>query len=57
MSKEAKKKKKKNRVIEGGKVRHDLNREAAKISALQSGDIDKYEYLIGEDFINKDIKE
>lgn len=54
MSKEAKKKK---RIIEGDKVRHDLNREAAKISAIQSGDIDKCEYLIGEDFINQDIKE
>ena len=50
MSEEAKKKK---RIIEGDKVRHDFNREAAKISALQSGDIDKYEYLIGEDFINR----
>ena len=27
---------------------YDTNREAAKISALSSGQIDKYEYLIGE---------
>ena len=28
---------------------YDMNREAAKISALSSGNIDKYEYLTGED--------
>ena len=27
---------------------YDINIEAAKISALSSGQIDKYEYLIGE---------
>ena len=27
----------------------DINREAAKISALSSGEIDKYEYLTGEE--------
>ena len=27
---------------------YDINRKAAKISALSSGQIDKYEYLIGE---------
>ena len=27
---------------------YDTNREATKISALSSGQIDKYEYLIGE---------
>ena len=27
---------------------YDINREAAKILALSSGQIDKYEYLIGE---------
>ena len=26
----------------------DINREAAKISALSSSKIDKYEYLLGE---------
>ena len=31
------------------KVQYDINREAAKISALSSGKIDKYEYLTGEE--------
>ena len=30
------------------KVHYDTNREAAKISALSSSKIDKYEYLTGE---------
>ena len=30
------------------KLKYDINREAAKISALTSGKIDKYEYLNGE---------
>ena len=30
------------------KLQYDINREAAKISALSSGKIDKYEYLTGE---------
>ena len=30
------------------KLQYDLNREAAKISSLSSGKIDKYEYLTGE---------
>ena len=33
------------------KLRYDINREAAKISALSSGKIHKYEYLIGEDIL------
>ena len=33
------------------KIKYDLNREAAKISALSSGKIDKYEYLAGEEII------
>ena len=31
-----------------GKLQYDINREAAKISALSTGKIDKYEYLTGE---------
>ena len=31
--------------IKDEKVQYDINREAAKISALSSGKIDKYEYL------------
>ena len=34
--------------IRDEKLQHDINREAAKISALLSGNIDKYEYLTGE---------
>ena len=30
------------------KLQYDINREAAKISALSSGKIDKYEYLTSE---------
>ena len=33
------------------KLQHDINREAAKISALSSGKIHKYEYLTGEDIV------
>ena len=33
------------------KLQHDINREAAKISALSSGKIDKYEYLTGEEIL------
>ena len=34
--------------IRDEKLQYDINREAAKISALSSGKIDKYEYLTGE---------
>ena len=30
-------------------AQYDLDREAAKISALSSNNLDKYEYLTGED--------
>ena len=33
------------------KLQYDINREAAKISALSSGKIHKYEYLTGEDIL------
>ena len=33
------------------KLQYDSNREAAKISALSSGKIDKYEYLTGEEIL------
>ena len=29
------------------KLQHDINRQAAKISALSSGKVDKFEYLTG----------
>ena len=40
-----------NDQIRDKKLQYDINREAAKISALSSGKIHKYEYLIGEDII------
>ena len=39
--------------IRDEKLQYDINREAAKISALSSGKIDKYEYLTGEDTSNQ----
>ena len=33
------------------KLQYNINREAAKISALSSGKIDKYEYLTGEEIL------
>ena len=32
-------------------LQYDINREASKISALSSGNIQKYEYLTGEDIL------
>ena len=40
-----------NDQIRDEKLRYDINREAAKISALLSGKIHKYEYLTGEDIL------
>ena len=37
--------------IRDEKLQYDINREAAKISALSSGEIHKYEYLTGEDVL------
>ena len=37
--------------IRDEKMQYDINREAAKISALSSGEIRKYEYLTGEDIL------
>ena len=37
--------------IKDEKLQYDINREAAKISALLSGKIDKYEYLTGEEIL------
>ena len=38
-----------NDKIKANKVQHDLYREAAKISALSSGELEKYKYLTGDD--------
>ena len=37
--------------IRDDKLQYVINREAAKISALSSGKIDKYEYLTGEEIL------
>ena len=37
--------------IKDEKLQYDINREAAKVSALSSGKIDKYEYLTGEEIL------
>ena len=37
--------------IRDEKLQYDINREAAKILALSSGKIDKYEYLTGADML------
>ena len=39
------------------KIQHDNNRIYAKISALSSGKIDKYEYLIGEEMLPSNQKQ
>ena len=40
-----------NDQIRDEKLQFDINREVAKISALSSGEIRKYEYLTGEDIL------
>ena len=37
--------------IRDEKLQYDINREAAKVSALSSGKTDKYEYLTGEEIL------
>ena len=40
--------------IKNEKLQYDINRQAAKISALSSDQIDKYEYLTGEEILRSD---
>ena len=40
-----------NDQIRDEKLQYDINRETAKISALSTGKIRKYEYLTGEDIL------
>ena len=40
-----------NDQIKDEKLQYDIDREAAKTSALTSGKIHKYEYLTGEDIL------
>ena len=37
--------------IRDEKLQYDINREAAKISALSSGEIHKYEHITDEDIL------
>ena len=37
--------------ISNENLEYDINREAAKISALSSGKINKYEYVTGEEIL------
>ena len=37
--------------IRDEKIRYDINREAAKIPALTSGKMNKYEYLSGQEIL------
>ena len=39
------------------KLQYDINKEAAKISALSSGKIDNYEYLTGEETLPSNQKQ
>ena len=38
--------------IRNEKLQHDINREAAKLPALSSGKVNKYEYLTGEEVLH-----
>ena len=40
--------------IKDEKLQYDINREAEKISVLLSSEIDKYEYLAGEEILPSD---
>ena len=43
--------------IKDEKLQYDINREAAKISALSSGKLDKYEYLTSEEILPSNQKQ
>ena len=42
--------------IRDGNLQYGINREAAKISALSSGKIHKYEYLTGQEILRSNQK-
>ena len=46
-----------NYQIKDEKLQYDIDREAAKISALSSGKIDKYEYFTGEEILSSNQKQ
>ena len=41
-------------VVRYNKIQYHITNEAAKISALSSGKIDKYEYLVAEEILLSD---
>ena len=43
--------------IKDEKLQYDINRKAAKMSALSSGKINKYEYLTGEEMLPSNQKQ
>ena len=43
--------------IRDEKLQYDINREAAKISALSSNKFNKYEYLTGEEILPSNQKQ
>ena len=43
--------------IRDEKLQYDINREAAKISALSFGKVNKYEYLTGEEILPSNQRE
>ena len=43
--------------IKDEELQYDINKEAAKISALSSGKIDKFEYLTGEEILPSNQKQ
>ena len=45
-------------IIKKSKAQYDLGRQTAKISALSSGNVSKYEFLAGKDGLSeKDLLE
>ena len=43
--------------IRDKKLQFNINRETAKISALSSGKIDKYEYLTGKEILSSNYRQ
>ena len=41
-------------IIKDENLQYEINRKAAKISALSSRKIDQYEYLAGEEILSSD---
>ena len=43
--------------VKDEKLQYDINGEAAKISALSSGKLDKYEYLTGQEILTSNQRQ